>query len=324
MLEKLVSIVIPVYKVEKYFAQCLESVIEQTYKNLEIIVVDDESPDCCGKIAEQYKEEDNRIQVFHIKNRGAAGARNVGLEKCHGDYILFVDSDDWLELDMVEKLVNAIEETDSDIALCQYWDEYCNHSSQHKFMECSGLQTSQEFTEGMIKHWEYIITWNKLFRNTVLESVWFVEGHCIDDEFFTYKAVINSKKTVLLEDCLYHYRMRKSGAMLNPAHRRQQLQDQIDFITQRYTPLVSEFPELKSKLLQHKAEVLISVMKNSNGDVSIYKKAKMHLLKDSFQIIINRKIDLNVKKSMVIYLFRRCGGQLMEALSENVEEEYYE
>ena len=117
-MKALVSIIIPVYNVEKYLAQCLESVCGQTYKNLEIIVVDDESPDHSGEIAEEFAKKDSRVRVEHIKNRGAAGARNVGLELCTGEYILFVDSDDWIELNMVEKLLAAIEETDSDIALC--------------------------------------------------------------------------------------------------------------------------------------------------------------------------------------------------------------
>lgn len=303
-MNKLVSIIIPVYNVERYIEQCLGSVIEQTYRNLEVIVVDDESPDNSGCIADKIAKDDDRVKVYRIKNRGAAGARNIGLENAHGDYILFVDSDDWIESNMVEKLVSAIEETDSDVALCEYWDEYKNQSICHKFMDCSGVKTPEEFTEGMLQHWEYIVTWNKLFRNTVLEGVRFVEGHCIDDEFFTYQPVIKSKRTVLVDECLYHYRMRKSSAMLNPAHRLRQLQDRIDYITERYQPLAAAFPSLRPKLLQQKVETLISVMQNGAADDAVFRKARSCLMKCSYSVVFNTEIDINIKKSMLIYLLK--------------------
>ena len=171
-------------------------------------------------------------------------------------------------------------------------------------MHCSGVKTPEEFTEGMLQHWEYIVTWNKLFRNTVLEGVRFVEGHCIDDEFFTYQPVIKSKRTVLVDECLYHYRMRKSSAMLNPAHRLRQLQDRIDYITERYQPLVAAFPSLRTKLLQQKVETLISVMQNDAADDAIFRKARNCLMKCSYSVVFNTGMDINIKKSMLIYLLK--------------------
>jgi len=115
----LVSIIIPVYNVEKFIDQCLHSIVEQTYKNLEIIIVDDNSPDKSGDISDRYSELDSRIKVFHIQNRGAAGARNLGLDNCTGDYILFVDSDDWLEKNAVEIMLNSLLSSKSDFVQCQ-------------------------------------------------------------------------------------------------------------------------------------------------------------------------------------------------------------
>ena len=320
----LVSIIIPVYNVEKYLQQCLESVCGQTYNNLEIIVVDDESPDHSGEIAEIFSKKDSRVHVEHIKNRGAAGARNVGLDQCHGDYILFVDSDDWVERDMVERLLSAIEESDIDIALCEYWDEYKNQSSCHKFMDCSGVQTAEEFAEGMIKHWEYIITWNKLFRRAVLENIRFVEGRCIDDEFFTYKAVIKSRKTVLVNECLYHYRMRKSSAMRNPQHRKQRAKDQIAFITEPFQPLCPAYPAISSQLMQHKTEVLLTVIQNNPEFPEIVRSAKTHLRRSIINVLTDVKIDPNIKKSAVFFLIKAPQEKLKSNTAAENQESYFE
>lgn len=323
-MKALVSIIIPVYNVEKYLAQCLESVCGQSYKNLEIIVIDDESPDHSGEIAEEFAKRENRVRVEHIKNRGAAGARNVGLELCTGKFIMFVDSDDWVEPNMVEKLMSAIEKTGSDIALCQYWDEYKNQSTRHEFMDCSGVQTPEEFAAGMIEHWEYIITWNKLFQRSVLEGVRFAEGHCIDDEFFTYKAVIKSKKTVLVDACLYHYRMRKSSAMRNPKHRKQRAKDQVAFITERYQPLCTAFPAIRSLLLQHKTEVLLTVIRDNSEFPEVVRSAQTHLRKSILSVLMNAKIDRNIQKSAVVFIIKAPQAKLQNITAAVSQEAYFD
>ena len=106
--QPLLSVIIPVYKVEKYLRQCVDSVINQTYKNLEIILVDDGSPDNCGKICDEYAEKDKRVKVIHQLNKGLSGARNTGTEQASGEYIAFVDSDDWLDVHMYEDLFGVL------------------------------------------------------------------------------------------------------------------------------------------------------------------------------------------------------------------------
>lgn len=118
-MNKLVTIIIPVYKVEKYLDDCLISIVNQTYKNLEIILVDDGSPDSCPSLCEQWAENDARIKVIHKKNGGLSSARNAGLKIATGDFIGFVDSDDWVELDMYAMMVKALEENDVDFVACK-------------------------------------------------------------------------------------------------------------------------------------------------------------------------------------------------------------
>ena len=114
--EKLLSVIVPVYKVEHYLHRCINSIRNQTYKNLQIILVDDGSPDNCGKICDEYAELDARIIVVHQKNRGLSGARNTGLRYAKGEYVAFVDSDDWISSDMYQTLVNLVELNDLDMA----------------------------------------------------------------------------------------------------------------------------------------------------------------------------------------------------------------
>lgn len=113
----IISIIVPVYKVEKYLRKCLDSLVQQTYKNIEIILVDDGSPDLCPEICEQYKKSDDRIKVIHKRNGGLASARNTGLDCARGEFIAFVDSDDWVELDIFEKLIKTQKDTDADIVM---------------------------------------------------------------------------------------------------------------------------------------------------------------------------------------------------------------
>lgn len=304
----LVSVILPVYGVEKYLSQCLETVCGQTYQNLEIIVVDDESPDRCGEVADEFAKNDNRVKVLHIKNRGAAGARNVGLDASTGDYIMFVDSDDWLELNAVEAMMSYMQENDCEIVQCQYTDEYIDKSVCHTYHDREGLCSSAQFIEDMIEKWEYIVIWNKLYKREVMQDIRFVEGRCIDDEFYIYKVIMQAKKIALISDYLYHYRLRKSGAMGNSQKEKQRLRDQVDFITQRFEPLCQAFPMLRQKLLAHMAEVLMSVMRNGAEYKDSYDYAKKQLKKYASETVLSTNISQNIKKSVLTYLWKSRDG----------------
>ena len=125
-MEKKVSVIIPVYNVEKYLKECIQSVLRQTYKNLEIILVDDGSKDNSGNICDEYAKRDERIKVIHKKNGGLSDARNAGIDICTGEYIAFLDSDDFIEEDMYEFLVKNLEKAKADISICQVYYVYKN------------------------------------------------------------------------------------------------------------------------------------------------------------------------------------------------------
>lgn len=131
----MVSIIIPVYKVEKYLSKCIESIFKQTYFDLELILVDDGSPDKCPEICDTYASKDERVVVIHQKNAGVSAARNAGLEKAKGEYIGFVDPDDWIAPEMYKKMISELESSESDLAICgyEYYDEDYHVDEQRRY-----------------------------------------------------------------------------------------------------------------------------------------------------------------------------------------------
>lgn len=248
---KTVSVVIPVYNVEKYLPECLDSVINQTYKNLQIILVDDGSTDSSGKICDEYAEKDNRITVVHQKNAGAGAAKNTGLELIDGDYFSIIDSDDYIELDMYEKMVNSLEKYNSDIAQCLFRNVFVNDSFDRKYKikgNYPKILTSKKFLSELLYDWKYAIFANKVFKTSLLKDIRFPVGRKIDDEFFTYKLICNSKKIVNIEDVLYSYRMRKTSVM-NENDSDRLIYDRIDCFVERYNYIKKVYPSLERKYL---------------------------------------------------------------------------
>ena len=244
--EARISIIVPVYAVEAYLSECIDSLLNQTYKNLEIILVDDESPDQCGSICDKYAKQDSRIKVIHKSNGGAASARNAGIDAATGNYICFVDSDDIVSPKYVQNLYMAIQQHDADIAVCSFAQFTKNKIHFFVELEPVGCYSRCEYLLQFLKHWSCSLLWNKIYRKEVIGSIRMEEGHRIDDEFFTYQIVLNARKIVVCDELLYQYRLRASSVMRNiQAHEADLMQDRIDFLIQRYTHICNQLPELE-------------------------------------------------------------------------------
>lgn len=210
--KKLISVIVPIFNVDRYLPKCLDSIIQQTYPYLDIILVDDGSTDCCGEICEQYAGIDSRVRVFHINNCGLAGARNFGIEQAMGmpsDYIAFVDSDDWLEENMYEVLLKQIESKDVEIAICGYYTEWEGRSIKvdipNKYFNRTELMGS------LIKNEINTMAWNKLWRKDQFKDIRFPLGRFFEDIATTYKIFANVAVAVGVSQPLYHYRIRKGS-----------------------------------------------------------------------------------------------------------------
>ena len=248
-MKPLVSIIIPVYNVEKYLEKCIASVVNQTYTNLEIILIDDGSPDNCPTICDAWKERDSRIKVIHQENGGLSHARNEGLKLATGEFIGFVDSDDWIEPEMYEILLSSVEETGVDIAVCNYQSEHENSQTVIQKPESldKKIYTAIEALELILSWKSFIrtIVWNKLFRSHLLSKILFPEGKLYEDIVWTPKIIGRSKKIVTIDLALYHYLFREESLSHN-VHNLYSLKDMFELRNLRVEYIHEHYPSLEN------------------------------------------------------------------------------
>ena len=257
----LISVIVPVYRVECYLDRCIQSITEQTYANLEILLMDDGSPDGSGEICDRWAEKDSRIRVIHKENAGAGAARNTALDMAKGEIIAFVDSDDYLHpnlyshlyglmddgVDIAECEIGITEDDDlamddgtgADILICETEDALRLHIQDEIFRQTPP---------------------NKLYRGDCVGAIRFPEGNLIDDEFFTYRVLGNAKKLAHSSACMYAYRQQSGSAMHKPYSLRR-LQG-LDAKLQRLTWLRERFPGL---VQEAKADLLMTALGAMQG-----------------------------------------------------------
>jgi glycosyltransferase involved in cell wall biosynthesis len=202
--------------VEKYLDKCVQSIVDQTYQNLEIILVDDGSPDNCGAMCDAWAEKDSRIKVVHKVNGGLSDARNAGMVIATGEYIGFVDSDDWIDTQMYQCLYEAMKTTDSDIAACGARRVWTNGKPAQELRSVNRYCVLEQETimEALITSNGAVQTvWNKLYRRNVTKSVLFPAGLIHEDEFWTWQVFAKSKRIVTLKESYYNYLQRDNSIM---------------------------------------------------------------------------------------------------------------
>ena len=229
-LQDIISVIIPVYKVEKYLKRCVNSVINQTYKNLEIILVDDGSPDNCGKICDEYAKKDNRIKVIHKENGGAASSRNKGLDIATGRYICFVDSDDYVEKGFIERLHALVTDNDADIAQCGYCETFDGEAKFVYSDEEISIFCGEEMIEKLYSDGEQqiatVVLWTKIYKREIFNEYRLLEGIMYEDEALMPKLLYSAKKVVVSKDRLYAYFMSQNSVMRTPFSMKK-----LDYIT---------------------------------------------------------------------------------------------
>ena len=205
-----ISVIVPVYDVEVYIRQCLDSIINQTYDNLEIILVNDGSPDRCGEICNEYANKDSRIIVIHQENGGLSAARNAGLDIAHGEYIMFVDSDDWVESIYCEKALEMIFKHHVEMVIIGYTNIYKNRSIDAKAKH-SRMINSEEAIRHIVLNDEPSIcnaVWNKIYHKRLFQNLRFPLGMIAEDAAIQYKLLHLSGKIYVLNQSFYNYRRR--------------------------------------------------------------------------------------------------------------------
>lgn len=218
-MKKLISVIVPVYNVEYYLDKCISSICKQTYTNLEIILVDDGSTDSSSVLCDKWEHKDNRIKVIHKENGGLSSARNAGIEIAKGEYVGFVDSDDFVDSNMYKCLLNNAIDNNADISICSY-----------TFVNDDGSVISKEYSKSPIvsgnysnlqalsmlskKNWQFYVTAvNKLYKRELFESIRFPEGRLNEDQFVVHQLFYKSSLITMTSDSLYYYVQRHNSIM---------------------------------------------------------------------------------------------------------------
>lgn len=305
-MKELISVVVPIYNVEKYLSRCVESILNQTYKNLEIILVDDGSPDACPQICNEFQEKDPRIRVIHQENAGLSAARNTGIKYATGAYIAFVDSDDYIDENMYEVMYEDIQKNVADLCIC---DICCVNEAGEKIREenIESLFANKVYTsEEMMKRvcgiesstWRYTPAWNKLYKKEVFDSYQFVAGKIHEDEFAIHHTIHNCEKISVVPDKLYYY-VQRENSIMNSSFSIKKFDaalafwDRYIFVKKYYADAIA-----KGALMQLYANLVVNLCKYNTIE---YREAISPIVKNTVWALMQNK-DFRFGKLCLVYL----------------------
>ena len=277
-MKELVSIIIPIYKVEKDLKRCIESVLNQTYQNIEIILVDDGSPDNCPKICEDYKIKDSRIKVIHKKNGGLSDARNAGIEIAQGEYITFIDSDDYVTEDYVEYLYKLIVKYKADISICSHDAVYINDIKRFRTDCNEAIMNSEIALKKMLYHQNYDVSaWAKMYKLDLFNEIRYPVGRLFEDAATTYKLIDKSKKIAYGSESKYKYIIRPNSIVTSKFNDSKldliiSTNEMCDFIEKRYY-------NLQQASIRRRVYANLSTLRLMNNIGEEYKAKKEEIIK---------------------------------------------
>lgn len=254
-----ISVIVPVYNVERCIGKCIESIRGQTYQELEIILVDDGSTDSSGRICDQYAEKDARIKVLHKQNEGLSDARNSGLEICAGKYVGFIDGDDWIAEDMYEFLYNTLNEHQADVAVCGHFmesDEDGVYGAEGDDGEVRVYNTREAVKAVVEDRLIHSYAWDKLYKRETFEGIRYPSGRYVQDIFTTYRVFMNAERVVCANVAKYYYYQRKNSIQRTRGEKLNW--DQFSVYLERIHVLEKDYPELREFLI-------VSLLKFSVG-----------------------------------------------------------
>ena len=290
---KLASVIVPIYKVEKYINRCIDSILAQTYSNLEIILVDDGSPDMCGTICDEYMEKDERITVIHKENGGLSDARNEGIKHSHGEYVFFVDSDDWIDPDYCSAAIFDLEDHNADVVVFGY--NKVNEDGQLVDM-CYSLSpqimTKDKAIQGLIEGTIDNYAWNKVYRRRVFDGIEYPRGMLWEDIGTTYRVFDKCEYIYISNRVTYNYLVRNSSITATHSFKADidifiQRKQQYDFLAKKYSELAPmALPTLADSAIQayihipeeqkysDLLEQVVLFLKNNKKDILALGKSK--------------------------------------------------
>lgn len=320
-MSELISVIVPIYNVEKYLKRCIDSIINQTYKNLEIILVDDGSPDDCAYICDQYLKVDDRIKVIHKENGGLSDARNIGIQHSNGEYISFIDSDDFISPNFIETLFTICKETESDIAQCKFIEtsdsEFKDEFPLDSFKSYSNIEMIKTIYSNM--YIESTVVWNKLYKKTLFNEILFPKGKNHEDEATTYKLFYYANKITTTDKVLYYYFM-SPNSITRSAFNIKRL-DFIDAIKGRMHFFeVNENKELyeitQKKYCFYLIEFYLKCKEHLNNEKEILANLKNEYKLNYSQALISKNVSMKAKVMLIILRIQPSLYKLLYKLNQ--------
>ena len=297
MEEDLISVIIPIYNVEKYLEKCSNSVISQTYKNLEMIWVEDGSPDDCGEICDNYKNKDNRIVVLHKKNGGLSDARNQGINIAKGKYITFIDSDDYVENNYIDYLYKLIKKYNTKVSVCSYYIEKEGKKKidfGEKYYE-EKLNTEQALERMLCEKGFSVSAWAKLYKKDLFEKINFPVGKLCEDNGTTYKIIEQCDYVAYGNEAKYYY-IQRNNSIMNSNFNIKKL-DLIELTDIMAEELIKKFPNIRNSIIKRKMHARFSILRqlvisNEKENKRLTIKLKKELIKGYWkQIFVNTSLE---------------------------------
>lgn len=213
MENELISVIVPIYNMEKYLNKCVDSILNQTYSNMEILLIDDGSTDLSPKICDEYMKTDSRIKVFHKKNGGLSDAKNFGIKKASGKYVAFVDSDDWIENNMYENMYYKLKDTKSNIVVCGRYIEYENGEKKEWYNKNEIIMNKEQSLIYLNSFYNFdMSSCDKLYEKSLFDNIEFPYGKKCEDAYTTYLLFNKADRVTYIPKCFYHY-FQRSGSI---------------------------------------------------------------------------------------------------------------
>lgn len=306
-MEDLISVIIPVYKVEKYINKCIDSIINQTYANLEIILVDDGSPDNCGKICDEYAEKDNRIKVIHKKNGGLSEARNYGIDISKGRYIAFVDSDDYVSDNYIEYMYKLLKDNNADMSICGIQIVNDEHK-KYKVVETNvDVYTTEEAFENLLyAEGIEVAAYGKLYPKEYFDDVCFPVGEKYEDTAIMAVLMNKAKKIVFgSQKCYFYYT--RPGSISRSGFNKNEL-DYIKNVKSMLAYIRQNYPDIENAILRYQLysnfRILRIILFSKNKNNEIQKETIENIKKIDTLVYNNPRTP---KRDKIAIITLKCG-----------------
>ena len=322
----LVSVIVPVYKVEQYLKRCVDSILAQTYNNYEVILVDDGSPDNCGKICDEYSEKYSQINVIHQSNQGLSAARNNAVPESKGEYITFIDSDDYITYDYLEYLVFLIQKYDAQISAGSFVYQYESGPEKERKEE---TESSFYSPENALENMNYangfgLTAWGKLYKRSLVEANPYPIGKLFEDIATTYKIVGGSTGVAYGNKQIYYW-IQRSNSIMRSSFNMKQL-DGIEAAQNQLVYIQEHFPKAEAAAkyrLTSKAVELTGTMFASGGDKKIFKTLRESMRQYATEVLRNPKAKRSMKVRIIAMQLGYYPAKITFGVHESLKKALY-